>query len=137
MTVAISAYAGLVGTVALAWQMMTWRRTRRTAVDVSLSVGRHFQPVERLSVHVRVVNHSDHQITVEQLSIEGQFDPNVPSVVVLGGWRGRVVPALDGLSDAALLPDDDDFDWAHPVRARVLLATGASFLSMPTSPPHR
>jgi hypothetical protein len=136
VTAAISAYAAFVGTAALAWQIMIWRRTRRTAVDVSLSLGRHYEPIERLSVHVRVVNHSDHQITVDQVSIEGQSHPNIPSIVVLGGWQGRVVPALDGLTDGALLTEEG-LDWTHPVQARVLLATGASFLSTPTSLPHQ
>lgn len=59
-------------------------------------------------------------------------------MVALGGWQGRTVPALDRLSDGALLAEAEteaEIDWSQPVRARALLATGASFLSAPDSAP--
>jgi hypothetical protein len=136
MTVAVSVYAALVGSAALAWQVVLWRRSRRTIVGVTLSVGWHFQPTKRASIQVRIVNHGDHPITVEQVSIEGVSGSQVPSIVALGGWRGRVVSALDGFSDGALLSEAQaEIDWSQPVRARALLATGASFLSAPASAP--
>jgi hypothetical protein len=136
MTVAVSVYAALVGSAALAWQVVTWRRSRRTIVGVTLSVGWHCQPTKRATVQVRVVNHSDHPITVEQVSIEGVSGSQIPSMVALGGWQGPTVPALDGLSDGALLAEAEaEIDWSQPVRARALLATGASFLSAPASAP--
>jgi hypothetical protein len=134
MTVAVSPYAALVGSAALVWQVVTWRRGRKTIVGVTLSIGWRFQPTKRASVQVRIVNRGDHPITVEQVSIEGVSGSQIPSIVALGGWRGRVVSALDGFSDGALLAEAE-IDWSQPVQARALLATGASFVSAPASAP--
>jgi hypothetical protein len=95
--VVVSVYAALVGSAALVWQVVTWRRSRNTIVGITLSLGWHFQPTKRASVQVRIVNRGDHPITVEQVSIEGVSGSQIPSIVALGGWRGRVVPALDGI----------------------------------------
>jgi hypothetical protein len=134
MPVALSIYAAIVGTAALAWQLLAWHRSHRTLAEVSLSVGWNHQPVRRASVHVRVVNRSDHQITIEQVSIDSTSLAGTPSMVVLGGWTGREIPTRNGFSHADSL-SEDQLDWSLPVKARVLLASGDWFDSTEASAP--
>jgi hypothetical protein len=104
-------------------------------VNVSLSVSRTHQPAEVVFVHVRVVNDSEHGVTVEQVCILGTEAEGWEAVEFVGSeLQQRTISAHDGFSAASALAPGF-LDWSKPMVAQVLLASNLWFQSESASPP--
>lgn len=134
VTVVIAGYAALVGTLALAFQAISWLRSWSTRVEVScgrydlVSVGEEPETV----VLIRMINHSGHEVKITSVGW-GQQRRKGPAYVITRPWPLELplpfVVAPRDSQDLWTKPDMLNLDLDRKVRAQVSTSDGKLFKS--------
>jgi hypothetical protein len=134
MALVLSCYAAVVATAALCWQVVIWRRARRTIVEAVLGVDgvlrfRETDPEPRVLIFLRIVNRSEFPVTVERAMLRG-YGPHaaVREAIEFTSLPGQDVAANDGVTSRLDL-DPKRLDWNDGVRASIQLGSGITFTS--------
>jgi hypothetical protein len=139
-TTVIAAYAGVVSTAALGWQIYSWQHKRRSHVDVearfALAVLSSRESPAKV-IAIGVANHSDHAVRVTGAGLDLQ-DGSGCQLHHIGQFPGATLPGVVASRDSAsaYLPLDqveaEGINIAMPVTAWARLATGELVKSTPT-----
>jgi hypothetical protein len=137
VTIIIAAYAAVIATLGVAWQIYSWYRTHKTKVRVRIALGYMTlprMPVVTVSAH----NDNDHPIRVTGWGIEAN-DGSGRQLFALQPIQGSTLPGPvaahdcgDGYQDWNELRTLPQIDFTRPVVAFANLATGERFRSKPT-----
>ena len=126
-------YAALVASAGLAWQIFTWRHSRRPHLSVDLwRIATTARPdgVDA-EFRIRIVNHSDRDV-VCQARIEGtDIGGGDAALMLLKGERIGVLAhdAWEAVFSSDPLVEKGFRPAGNSIRATVLLPTGESFRS--------
>lgn len=137
-TTIIAAYAAVISTVAVAWQIYSWHRTHKTKVRVRLTNAFMTLPPTRV-IAVNASNDNDHAIRVTSWGLEAN-DGSGRQHVMVQPIAGSTLPGSiaahdsgDGYEGWDELAGSPVIDFTRPVVAFVNLATGERFRSKPTT----
>jgi hypothetical protein len=134
VTVVIAGYAALVGSVALAFQALSWLRSWSTRVQVICGryqlVSANAEP--ETVVLIRMINHSGHEIKITSVGWDRQRRKG-PATVIVRPWP------LELPLPFPIAPRDSQEVWTKPellgldtnrkVRAQVTTSDGKTFKS--------
>jgi hypothetical protein len=139
VAVAVAAYAAVIATASLGWQIYAWRHRQRSRVVVSVGLAIS-SPAPGVTVHaisITATNKSEHAVRVTGVGLDlnrrdgWQFHQPVP---IYGANLPGVIPAHD--SGAAMIDreaaENEGLDLTEPIAAWVRLATGETINSEPT-----
>jgi hypothetical protein len=133
MTVAIAAYAAIVSTIAVGWQVFTWRRSHTTRVRVELS-NAFTTPDFRRTISVTAYNDNDHDVRVTSWGFEAN-DGSGDSALCIQPLPWSQLPGTVGAHDSKIGIQDWEaaqspvLDFKRPVTAWVTLSNGKRFRS--------
>jgi hypothetical protein len=134
VTVVVAGYAALVGTVAFAFQVLSWLRSWGTRVEVKcglyniVSVGEEPEPV----VLIRMLNHSGHEVKITSVGWGPQRRKGPASVIVRPWPLELRLPFTIGPRDSQDVwtkPELLGLDLDRKVRAQVTTSDGKMFKS--------
>lgn len=128
----------VLGGLSLLWQIVSWRLSHRTAIDVQVNMGLLLLPARgtQPAVLVTAINRSAHPVRITGVSIRVQ-DGTDRWLQTLAPLPGDEIPGIVAPHDsgqAHLNADDlaaNGIDVTKPVVARVIDASGKPFLSKP------
>jgi len=140
VTVAIAGYAALVGTLALAFQAISWLRSWSTRLEVKL--GRYELHTPNVGsepvILFHLVNHSSHEVKVTHVGFAPQRRKG-PAFVITRPWPVEQplpipIPPRDS-RDVWTKPDQlpKGLDQERKVRALISTPDGKSFKSKPVA----
>ncbi len=134
VAVVVAGYAALVGTVAFAFQVLSWLRSWSTRVEVTcghynlVSAGAEPEPV----VLIRMINHSGHEVKITSVGW-GPQKRKGPASVIVRPWplelRLPFVIAPRDSQDVWTKPDLLGLELDRKVRAQVATSDGKLFKS--------
>lgn len=137
MTIFIAAYAAVISTVAVAWQIYSWHRTHKTRVRVDVSDAYMTFPGTHV-IAVNASNDNDHAIRITSWGLEAN-DGTGEQLIIVRPMHGSTLPGPipghdsgSGFQDRDELSSSPALDLRKPVVAFVRLATGERFCSKPT-----
>jgi hypothetical protein len=136
LTAAVAAYGAILSTVAIAWNIWSWRREHSTRVVVNVTTGfLTFGPeLSDPMVFVSVVNKSQHPVKIASAGLELQ-DGSGRTAVFLHSPPGSTLPGEVAPRDSAAtwepmsVLDGGDFDFTRPVVGWANDATGTKHRS--------
>lgn len=139
VAVAVAAYAAVVATASLAWQIYAWRHRQRSRVTVvvRLAIASLAPGVTLQAITITATNNSEHAVRVTSVGLDldrgdgWQFHQPVP---IYGASLPGVIQPHDagvGMIDRATAVGEG-LDLGKPVVAWVRLATGEAVNSEPT-----
>lgn len=138
MTIFIAAYAAVISTVAVAWQIYSWHRMHKTKIRVQMVNAYMTFPGKRV-IAVEARNDNDHAIRVTSWGLETN-DGSGQQLVIVQPLSGSTLPGPipphdsgSGYHDWDDLVGSPRIDFKRPVVAFVNLATGERFRSKPTT----
>jgi hypothetical protein len=134
----VAAYAAVVGTAALGWEVWKAVQARRLKVEVDLANAMLAYPAREpaWSAQIQVRNHGDHQINVTSAGLYTQ-DGTDQRVVMIRQQPGATLPGVVGPHDSGFTYFLEDelqnagLDWFRPLVAWAALSTGERVNSKP------
>ena len=135
ITSAIAIYAAAVATAAFLWQLYTWWDRRRTKVEVRLFDD--YEDPGLMLVVVQVTNHTNHEVSVNGVTLKGGDDHGFTGFPWSVRWDGRNLPApIPPHQQLELACSAEDVamtvNTSKPVVARVRLGDNQIRYSRPT-----
>lgn len=135
VAVIVAAYAALVATASLAWQVYTWWHRRKSHVEVSASIAiLAFSTGIKQAISIEVTNHSDHTIRVTGAGLDMQ-DGSQMELHILEPPSGSTIPGTVQPRDSAktwieqAAYEAQGINPLEPVTAWAKLATGETIRS--------
>jgi len=135
----VAAYAALVATASLGWQIYTWWHRRKSHVEVSASIAiLGFSTGAKQAIGIDVTNHGDHAIRVTGAGLEMQ-DGSDAQLHILNPPPGATIPGTIQPRDSAKTwieqaeYEEQGISPFEPVTAWAQLATG-EFIRSRTAP---
>lgn len=140
LTVIIAAYAALVSSAGVGWQIYSWRQTHKTRVRVTVAnavIPLLHGDVQRV-VSVGVVNDSGHQVRVTGFGLLAN-DGSGQQLFFISPVPGSSLPGVVQPHDSGTGLNDwrglfgAPIDFSRPVEAFAMLASGERVRSKPVT----
>jgi len=134
----VAIYAATASTVALGWQVFTWRRSRSTRVKVEARMAMVGGPSPETIVAVTAVNRSEHPVRVDSAGLMLQDGSRRDLPVMHLPAHDRGLPGTVAPRDSATAHlhiqsvEAAGIDVYRPITAFVWLSTGERVESKPT-----
>jgi hypothetical protein len=138
-TTIIAAYAAVIATGGLSWEIYKWRRTHKTKVRVALrNALMPYGDIPR-AISVEAINDNDHAIRATSWGLEAN-DGSGDDMVIVMPMPGSTLPGKvaahdsgSGYSDYEEIDASPKIDFKRPAVAFVNLASGERVRSKPTT----